>query len=557
MAKQKQVTVHNLRVMPERNGFSKDRLLAENEELRAKLEEAEETLGAISSGEVDAVVVSGPKGQQVFTLRGAEYAYHALVEAMNEGAATIADNGMVLYCNRQLSRILGLPPENVAGQPAQTMVAAEDEGVFADLFARAVGGESCRAEVQLRAHDATLVPAYVSLSPLPAEEPAAVCMVVTDLREHKQRDALIAAGELARAILQHAAEGIAVCDQHGRILLANEFLRELCGCDPHLQPFDRVLPLEHAAGEPFSFSSISRRQNIMAEQVVHRRRSDGRVFWLLLTAGPLTLGEQVTGCVLTLSDVTQQKLAEQSLLTTEKLAATGRLAATIAHEINNPLEAVTNILYLLGPLVTDPEAQTYVRMLQQQLKAISRITSQTLSFHRDSSHPSHFLLRDLVQELLDFYGPKANRQQITLATRIETEGPVLGFRSEIIQVISNLLINAIEATPAGGKVTAHLYPAPPWLCQARQHPGFCISILDNGRGIDPQHRARIFEPFFTTKGDKGTGLGLWVCTGVLSRAGGSLRVWSSRRPERSGTCFSIFLPAQVQHRRRRVESVQG
>ena len=121
---------------------------------------------------------------------------------------------------------------------------------------------------------------------------------------------------------------------------------------------------------------------------------------------------------------------------------------------------------------------------------------------------------------------------------------IVGFRGEIVQVVTNLLLNAIEAAPVGKKVIVHLYPAPPWLCRVHNRFGFCLSVTDTGAGIDPQHYRRIFEPFFTTKGDKGTGLGLWLCTGIVNRVGGSIRVWSSRRPGRSGTCFSVFLPAE-------------
>jgi two-component system CheB/CheR fusion protein len=145
---------------------------------------------------------------------------------------------------------------------------------------------------------------------------------------------------------------------------------------------------------------------------------------------------------------------------------------------------------------------------------------------------------------LDFYRSQAEKQGVVLDQRIETEGIIVGFRGEIIQVVTNLLLNALDATPPGGKVSVHLYAAPPWLCERHNKCGYCLSVADNGSGIDPQHYARLFEPFFTTKGDKGTGLGLWLCKGIVSRVGGSMRFWSRRRPDRLGTCFSVFLPAQ-------------
>jgi two-component system CheB/CheR fusion protein len=166
-----------------------------------------------------------------------------------------------------------------------------------------------------------------------------------------------------------------------------------------------------------------------------------------------------------------------------------------------------------------------------------------LKFHRDSNRPTEFRLGELLHEISDFYRPQAERQQVVVHQRIETDGTIVGYRGEKTQVIANLLLNALDATSAGGKIILHLYPAPPWLCKLRGSCGYCISVADTGRGIHPENYARLFEPFFTTKGDKGTGLGLWLCNGIVDRVGGSIRFWSSRRPNRSGSCFSVFLPA--------------
>jgi len=243
-------------------------------------------------------------------------------------------------------------------------------------------------------------------------------------------------------------------------------------------------------------------------------------------------------------EMTERKKMEQALVKSEKLAATARLASTMSHEINNPLAAITNLIYLLAPMQASPEARGYIAMLEDSVKGLTRIATQMLKFHRDNNRPTEFKLGELLCELSDVYRPQAERQEIVVIRRIETEGLILGFQGEIIQVVNNLLLNALEATPIGGKISIHLYPAPPWLCRVHKRCGYCLSIADTGSGIDPQNYARIFEPFYTTKGDKGTGLGLWLCMGIISRVGGSIRVRSTRRPGRSGTCFLVFLPAE-------------
>jgi two-component system, chemotaxis family, CheB/CheR fusion protein len=235
---------------------------------------------------------------------------------------------------------------------------------------------------------------------------------------------------------------------------------------------------------------------------------------------------------------------ERALVNSEKLAVTARFASTMAHEINNPLEAMTNLIYLVAPLQTSPEARAYIATLEDQLQSLRRITEHALKFHRDGNKPAEFKLHAVLREVSDFYRPQAEKQGIVLHQRFETDGTILAFRGEIVQVVTNLLLNAFDATPPGGQVILHLYPAPHWLCEVHSSSGYCLSIADSGSGIPPQDRARIYQPFFTTKGDRGTGLGLWVSAGIIDRIGGSIRVRSTCRPDRSGTCFSVFLPAR-------------
>jgi signal transduction histidine kinase len=216
-------------------------------------------------------------------------------------------------------------------------------------------------------------------------------------------------------------------------------------------------------------------------------------------------------------EIAERKKMERALVTSEKLAVTARFALTMAHEINNPLEAMTNLVYLLAPLQTSPEARAYIATIEDQLQGLSRIATQALKFHRDANKPGVFKLDAVLREVSDFYRPQAERQGVVLHQRFETDGAISTFRSEIVQVITNLLLNALDATPLHGQVIIHLYPAPPWLCDIHASYGYCLSIADSGSGIAPQDRARIYQPFFTTKGERGTGLGLWVSAGISMR----------------------------------------
>lgn len=296
--------------------------MRENETLRAQLAEAEsrlaeaqEVIRAIQSGDVDAVVVSGPQGDQVFTLKGAEYAYRVLIEAISEGAATIAADGTVLYCNQRLADLLGIPLEQIIGNPVAKLAAAEAKHVFEALFGRARSGQPGKAELDFQAAQGNPIPVYVSLREMKPVEPAALCMVVTDLRERKKSDELIAAGKLASSILESAAEAIAVCDETGRIFSANQALEDLCGFNPLFQPFEAALPLEvngEPAGKRFSIFDALKGGTLRAQEVRFLRNS-GLPASLLLTSSPIKGSSGVVGCVLTMTDITQRKRAEDEL----------------------------------------------------------------------------------------------------------------------------------------------------------------------------------------------------------------------------------------------------
>jgi PAS domain S-box-containing protein len=248
----------------------------------------------------------------------------------------------------------------------------------------------------------------------------------------------------------------------------------------------------------------------------------------------------ISGIIVLGVDVTESKRAELALMQTEKLAAVGRLASSIAHEINNPLESVTNLLYLARESAVNPQAREYLHLADRELRRVSVIANQTLRFHRQSSKPKPLTCNDLIDSALTIYQGRLFNSQVRVEQRNRAVRPVVCFDGEIRQVLSNLIGNAIDAMhPAGGRLLIRTREGVQW---KTGRTGLVITVADTGSGMSAKTTQRIFEPFFTTKDIAGTGLGLWVSHEIVERHGGSLTVRSSQRPGKSGTVFTLFLP---------------
>jgi PAS domain S-box-containing protein len=249
---------------------------------------------------------------------------------------------------------------------------------------------------------------------------------------------------------------------------------------------------------------------------------------------------QIVAIAAASAEITRQKQAEAVLMKSEKLAAVGRLASSIAHEINNPLESVTNLLYLIKGSQLPPDVQEYIAIAERELHRVSAITNQTLRFHKQTTRPSPLRCDELIAEVLSIFHGRLVNSKISVETRLRMCRPVVCFEGEIRQVISNLVSNAIDAMhPAGGRLVLRSRLGTN-LCNADQC--LVLTIADTGSGIAPQTRQNLFEPFFTTKGFSGTGLGLWISKEIMTRHGGAIHVRSSQRPGACGTVFSVYLP---------------
>lgn len=270
---------------------------------------------------------------------------------------------------------------------------------------------------------------------------------------------------------------------------------------------------------------------------------DGSVHWVEAQAKYETNSEGVAIRMLgVMTDITHRKQAEAVLLRTEKLAAAGRLAASIAHEINNPLEAVTNLLYLASGADDLETARRRTRQALDEVMRVSRITQQTLKFHRQSEAARQIRLSEIIEDTLELFQGRIATNHIRVERQYRDDPEVECLAGDLRQVFTNLIVNALDAMGETGALVIRLHRSLNW--RVPHQSGLRITLLDTGCGMDSQTRRRIYEPFFTTKKDSGTGLGLWLTSEIIERQHGSLHVWSSRLTGHSGTAFSLFLPLQ-------------
>jgi PAS domain S-box-containing protein len=548
--------------------MAKSQSISKLEELRARLEEAEETIEAIRSGKVDALVVSGPHGEQIYTLHGADHSYRVLLEDMNEGAATLIPDGAVLYCNKAFAEIMKMPIEKVIGFSANDLVAQSDRQAFADLLRQGKQGKA-KAEITFRRTDGTFVPVYCSVSSVQIDEISCLCLTATDLTEQKHHEEIVAFEKLARSILEQAVDVIVVCDQSGVIVQASQAAHELSGFNVLHQTFDEAFPLTFRDGTTLSCSVDSHSpgtfsvpaclkghtvQNLEAQ--LHR--PDGKRFDLLLSAGPLRDSQQrVLGCLFTLNDISERKQAEdalrqseeklrqqaqeleQQLIASGRLVSLGEITASMAHEFNNPLGIVMGFTQdLLSE--TDPSHPHHrsLKIIDEETKRCEKIIRDLLQFARPKS--TDLCPTDVKQVLEKTLGLVTNhlyKQKIETITQIEDTLPkIYADPQELEQVLVNLYFNAIDAMPEGGGLTvgAKLSPGAPGVPQE-----VAITVSDTGFGIAPEDLPKIFQPFFTAKKKSGLGLGLPICDRIIKNHGGRIKVES--RPGQ-GTTFEIYLP---------------
>jgi len=367
--------------------------------------------------------------------------------------------------------------------------------------------------------------------------------------EAQQLQKLKEGREQMQITLKSLGEAVVSTDQTGSLSFINPAAQQLTGWDgsnAEGRLFNEVVRLsDERTGSPVEdpIEAVRRAQKVVgfSNSLVLSSR-DGKEYPVELTGAPIfNDGKQVVGVVVVFRDVTHRRQTEQTLRTSERLTLAGRLSATIAHEIRNPLDTVTNLVYLLQheQPPNSPSAH-YLDMASDELSRIAQITSQLLTFHREARSPIAVSLTEVLESVLVLFAPQIKQNHIVVQRRFECDQTVRGFPGELRQVFSNLVGNAVEAMSGGGRLVLHTRMSS--LASDPTCKGIRVTVLDNGPGIPVGIRRNLFAPFYTTKGEKGTGLGLWVSRGILDKHEGTIHLSSSVCQGRHGTAFSVFLP---------------
>ncbi len=364
----------------------------------------------------------------------------------------------------------------------------------------------------------------------------------------EQRAVAIASEGWLRTTLHSIGDAVIASDREGHVVLMNRVAEVLTGwtnAEAQGRPLYEVFRIINETSRAPVESPVDkvRRLGVVVGLANHTLliRRDGVETHIDDSGAPI-LDQQgaITGIVLIFRDINDRRKAERALVKAEKLASAGRLSAAIAHEVNNPLEALTNLLYLASREAAQPEVRQKIEQAEIEVSRIAHITRQSLGFYKEDAAASIFSVANLVNQAVSFYSSRATVKGVLLRTAIVSDVEIFGSTGELRQILSNLISNALDALDAGGTMVLLVRRDRD---EQTGKPGARIVVADSGCGIERSKLAAIFEPFYTTKGSTGTGLGLWVTRQLLEKHHGRVRVRSATAGSRRGTTFRLFLPA--------------
>ncbi len=463
----------------------------------------------------------------------------AIVDSSSDAIISEDLNGMVTSWNSAAERMFGYSREDVLGHSIMTLVPPDLQREQLEVMRRIMQGEPVEHfDTQRLRKAGERIDVALTISPIRNSSGAIIgaSQIVRDISERRRTEETRM--RLA-AIVESSDDAIISKDLDGIITSWNSGAKRIFGYEADEivgHSVMRLIPRERHAEEPMILARLRAGQRVEHYES-KRRRKDGELIDVSLTISPILDSRgKVIGASKIARDITERKRAEVALIEKEKLAATGRMAAAIAHEVNNPLESIMNLAYLLthDPGLPD-KAAYYAGLLLQEVERASEITRRTLSFYRSPTLPGEVELAQLLDSVLRSKRQSVGEKGINVETEIRGEGKVWGLAGELGQVLSNLLENAIDAVGQNGRIrirTRDLHAL----------NSVVISVCDDGSGMSADTVDRMFEPFFTTKSSRGSGLGLWVTRGIVEKHNGSIRVRTNQSPRHHGTIFSVTLP---------------
>jgi PAS domain S-box-containing protein len=366
----------------------------------------------------------------------------------------------------------------------------------------------------------------------------------TSLEEaHQRADELIESRQWLQTTLESVGDALIACNQQRRIELMNPVAQRLTGWTLDEAKGRRLETVFETVDEETREPVINPGMEIhdpAAKNHFLLLAKDGEEYLIDQSAAPIRDAKgEVAGVVLVFRDVTDSRKREAALMAHEKLAVAGRLSASIAHEIHNPLDSVANLHYLMSKESDPGLQQKYLAMAQQELNRTLQISRAMLGLYREPKAPVEVGLRELLESVLLLLDRQLKDQSVAAERKLGAGASIQGFPGELRQVFTNLITNAAEAAGPGGRVQILLEDSLP----ADSRPGAMVTITDSGPGVPEGHQAKIFKPFFTTKGELGTGLGLWVSRGIVEKHGGKIELINSTDPRFPGAAARVYLPS--------------
>lgn len=367
----------------------------------------------------------------------------------------------------------------------------------------------------------------------------------------RRAEELFQSEQQLRTTLDSIGDGVITCDAEGLVQLMNPVARELTGwsqTEANGRPLEEVFRIiNETTREPMEtpVAKVKRLDKTvgMASHHTILLRKDGTEMDISDSGAPIRDKKgETSGIVLVFRDITMERKTQEALMANEKLAVAGRLAATIAHEIHNPLDSVSNLLYLMRNGASQEESSRFMDMAEQELARVTQISRAMLGLYRESKAPVVVDLKEMLEEILLLMERRLNDLGVTVSTEMPKPVEVAAFPAELRQVFTNLVTNAAEAAGTGGAVKVSVAPRCAGIdaIGQKQQPGATVTIADNGPGIPDDIQPHLFQPFFTTKGEHGTGLGLWVSRGIVNKHGGAIAL-NSVTGTAHGTIVSVFL----------------